>query len=279
VSAHRPRRARPSSRTLRIAALAAIIATADLLPLALILKQAVTPEQESFAWPPTWMPQTLTFENFGVLMQGPELAMGLALSVFVAVATVMATLLLVLPAAYVSARRPEMERTLDAATVLARLFPSIALAVPLAGLFVRAGIYNHPAGVGLVLAHTLTAIPVAFFILRQAFRDVPADVEHAARLDGASELGLFVRVTLPLVRPSLGAAAILVFLLSWDEFAFAMLIQVTNRTLPPLLYYFAAFGYPGMASAIACIMLAPALAVVFVLEPVMRSGALAGSNR
>ncbi|HYB98040.1 MAG TPA: carbohydrate ABC transporter permease [Candidatus Limnocylindrales bacterium] len=266
-------------RGIAISLTAAAIAFADLAPLALIFKQAVTPEQESFAWPPTWLPQTLTLENFRVLLEGQELMLGLALSLLVAVCTVVLTLALVLPAAYLSARRRSLERPLDAATVVARLFPSIALAVPMAALFVHAGLYNHPSGFGLVLAHTLAAIPIAFLVLRQAFREVPQDLEHAARLDGASELGLFLRVTLPLVRPSLGAAAILVFLLSWDEFAFAMLIQVTNRTLPPLLYYFAGFGYPGMASAIGCIMLVPALAVVFVLEPAMRSGALAGSNR
>jgi len=54
---------------------------------------------------------------------------------------------------------------------------------------------------------------------------------------------------------------------------------VTHRSLPPLLYYFAAFGFPGLASALAAIMLVPALLVVLVLEPALRSGVLAGSSR
>jgi len=66
---------------------------------------------------------------------------------------------------------------------------------------------------------------------------------------------------------------------SWDEFAYALILQVTNRPLPPLLYYFAAFGYPGMASALATIMLVPALAIIAVMAPVIRSGALTGSGR
>ena len=103
--------------------------------------------------------------------------------------------------------------------------------------------------------------------------------EEAARLDGASALGTFWRITLPLVRPSLAAAGILVFLVSWDEFAYALLLQVTNRSLPPLLYYLAAFGYPGMASAVAAIMLVPALCIILVLEPALRSGVLSGSGR
>jgi ABC-type glycerol-3-phosphate transport system permease component len=163
--------------------------------------------------------------------------------------------------------------------VVTRLFPSIALAVPLAALFVGAGLYDHPAGVGLWLAHTLVALPFAFLVLRAAFRGVPAELEEAAELDGATPAGTFLRVTLPLVRPSLAAAALLVFLVSWDEFAYALLLQVTHRSLPPLLYYFAAFGFPGLASALAAIMLVPALLVVLVLEPALRSGVLAGSGR
>ena len=68
---------------------------------------------------------------------------------------------------------------------------------------------------------------------------------------------------------SLAAAAILVFLVSWDEFGYALLLQVTNRSLPPMLYYLAAFGHPGLASAVAAIMLgldALGLAALFSAE-------------
>ena len=115
--------------------------------------------------------------------------------------------------------------------------------------------------------------------LKTEFLKGPRGVEEAARLDGASGWGVFWRVSLPLVRPSLAATIILVFLVSWDEFAYAVLLQVTNRSLPPLLYYLAAFGYPGLASAVAAIMLVPALGVIVVLEPALRSGGLAGSGR
>ncbi|MFQ5667500.1 MAG: carbohydrate ABC transporter permease [Candidatus Binatia bacterium] len=266
-------------RTWTLPALAFAVAAIDLLPLALILKQAFTPERESFAWPPTWVPQHLTLENFHTLGATIELGNGLWLSALVALLTVVSTLLLTLPAAWVAARQQRMDRPLDAAMIVTRLFPSIALAVPLAALFVYARLYNNPAGLGLWLAHTLLGIPVAFLILRTAFRDVPVELEEAALLDGATGFGAFWRVSLPLVRPSLAAAGILVFLVSWDEFAYAMLLQVTNRSLPPLLYYLAAFGYPGLASAVAAIMLAPALCIIVVLEPALRSGGLAGSGR
>jgi ABC-type glycerol-3-phosphate transport system permease component len=260
-------------------AAAGVVALANLAPLALILKQALTPERETFAWPPTWLPHAVTLENFRTVTGAVEFGRGLALSFGVAAATVAAALALALPAAWLAARRPSADRPLDVAMVVTRLFPSIALAVPLAALFVGAGLYDHPAGVGLCLAHTLVSLPFAFLVLRSAFRAVPPELEEAAQLDGASPGATFLRVTLPLVRPSLAAAALLVFLVSWDEFAYALLLQVTHRSLPPLLYYFAAFGFPGLASALAAIMLVPALLVVLVLEPALRSGVLAGSGR
>ncbi|MBP1688031.1 MAG: carbohydrate transporter rane protein 2, family [Deltaproteobacteria bacterium] len=268
-----------SRRRTTLVLLALGVATLDLLPLALILKQAFTPERESFAWPPTWWPHEFTLDNFRTLGTTIELERGFWLSLGVAGLTVTSALILTLPAAWLAARRPRADRPLDAAMIVARLFPTIALAVPLAALFVSVGLYNHPAGLGLWLAHTLLAIPVAFLVLRTGFRDVPAELEDAARLDGASACGAFLWVTLPLVRPSLAAAGILVFLVSWDEFAYALLLQVTNRSLPPLLYYLSAFGYPGLASAVAAIMLVPALAIIFVLEPALRSGTLSGSGR
>jgi multiple sugar transport system permease protein len=267
-------------RTALLIALGALVTAVDLAPIALILKQALTPERESFAWPPTWLPREPTLENFRELAIAVELGSGFWLSVTVAALTMTSSLAIALPAAWLAARRPSAwDRPLDAALITARLFPSIALAVPLAAIFVHARLYNHPAGLGLWLAHTLLGIPFAFLILRTAVRAVPIELEEAARLDGATTFGAVWRVTLPAIRPSLAAAGILVFLVSWDEFAYALLLQVTNRSLPPLVYYLAAFGHPGLASALAAIMLVPALAVILVLEPALRSGALSGSGR
>jgi multiple sugar transport system permease protein len=251
----------------------------NLLPVWLIVKQAITPERESFAWPPTWWPAEPTLENLRALSVSVELGTGLIRSASVAAAAVLLALALALPAAWLAARRSDSARPLDASMVAARLFPPIALAIPLAVLFVRLGLYNHPSGAGLVLAHALIGLPFAFLVLRAGFAAVPRELEDAARLDGASPARVFALVSLPLVRPSLAAAALLVFLVSWDDFALALLLQVTERTLPPLLYYLSAFGFPGLASAVALVLLVPAVLVIAVLEPALRSGVVAGSGR
>ncbi|MEW6268249.1 MAG: carbohydrate ABC transporter permease [Thermodesulfobacteriota bacterium] len=260
-------------------AIACLVAAVSLTPLAVIVKQAFTPDRESFAWPPTFVPRTLTLENFAAIADAVEVGAGLAMSVSVALLAVVLALGLALPAAWLAARDVPAGRGLDLLVVLARIFPAIAVAVPLAVLFVRAGLYNSPVAAGLWFAHALLGLPIAFLVLRAGFRAVPRELEDAARLDGARPLAVLWRVTLPLVRPQLATAALLVFLASWDELTYALLLQVTNRTLPPLLYYLSAFGFPGLSSAVGVVMLLPALGLVVVLERVFRAGVLSGSER
>ncbi len=269
----------PRGQRVAAAVTIAMVVAAALLPLALVMKQALTPDRESFAWPPTWLPHELTTANFRALASSAEVPGAIALSAGLAVAVAVATLLIAAPAAWLAGRDRGASRALDGTIVLARVFPQIAIAVPLAVVFVRLGLYNRPSGAGLWLAHVLLGLPLAFLILRAGFRDVPPDVEAAAYLDGAGPVTVFLRVTLPLVRPQLATAGLLAWLLSWDDFGYALLLQVTNRTLPPLVYYLSAFGFPGLASAVAVVMLIPALVLVFVLEPAFRGGVLAGSDR
>ena len=132
-------------RAAAIAIASAMLSCVVLLPLALILKQAVTPDAESFAWPPTWLPRQPTLDNFRALLGSAELPYGLRLSVAVALLTVLSTLTLTVSAAWAAARVSPVGRRLDAVLVVVRVFPSLALAVPMAVLFVRFGLYNNPA--------------------------------------------------------------------------------------------------------------------------------------
>jgi len=104
---------------------AAAVAIVDLAPLALILKQALTPERESFAWPPTWRPHAVTLENFRTVTGAVEFGRGVVLSLGVAGATVAAALALALPAAWLAARRPTYDRPLDVVMVVTRVFPRL----------------------------------------------------------------------------------------------------------------------------------------------------------
>jgi ABC-type glycerol-3-phosphate transport system permease component len=261
------------------AALEVLVVAAAVVPLYLLAKQAITPELETFAWPPMWLPHRLTLSHFATVFAVGELRAAIFRSLFVgafsgAVATVFGAML-----AYAMARGARERSAGFAAVSGVRLTPMITVAIPLGIMLAAAGLYDTPSGVGLAIIHAAIAIPTAALTLYAAFEAIPREVEEAAWMDGASPLRIFFAIDLPLARGALAAAFTLCFILSWDEFGFALLMQQTNRTLPPLLYYYTVFGNVGAASALALLMMIPAVCVVVALGPALRGSLLAGSSR
>ena len=184
-------------------------------------------------------------------------------SILVALATVALSFALGLPAGYAIARYAFPGRdAVKLALVGMRMFPIIVIGVPLAALYIRVGLSDTLLGVAL--AHTSMALPFVVLITSSIFAGVPRDLEEAGLVFGLSRAGVFLRITLPLALPGLAAAGMFAFLLSWNEVFVASVLTLTNRTLPafvlvqvqaaPDLYKFAA----------TIIMVAPALAFVFI---------------
>ncbi len=275
--------ARAYGRACRLAtgrrAIEALVILAALAPLYLLVKQAIAPELESFAWPPLWLPHHLTGAHFAAVFAVAELRSAILRSLLVAavcaaIATVLGAML-----AYAMARGWAGRVAAFGAVTVTRMLPMIAVAIPLALGFIVLGLYDSPTGLGLALVHGALALPMAALTMYSAFLAIPPEVEEAAWLDGASPLRIFLAVDIPQVRGALAAALILSFILSWDEFGFALLLQVTNRTVPPLLYYYTVFGDVGPASALALLMMVPALCVIIALRPMIRGALMAGSLR
>ncbi len=274
-------RVQRASLLLRLArrVLESIVVIAAVLPLYLLLKQAITPDLESFAWPPLWLPHRPTAEHLASVVGVTELRSALVLSLVVALASAAMSSAMGAMLGWAMARSARCRRAGMGAISGVRLLPMIAVAIPLAIRFIELGLYNSPTGGGLALIHSALALPTAAIMSWSAFAAIPREVEEAAWLDGASPLRVFLSIDLPLARAALAASFILGFILSWDEFGFALLIQVTNRTLGPLLYYYTVFGDVGAASALALVMMIPAIAVIVALRPMLRGNALAGGFR
>jgi len=274
-------RARTESSGLAVArfALNAFVLAAAALPLYLLAKQSVTPELETFAWPPHWMAHHLTLSHFITVFAVNELrsavlrSLGVA-AISAAIATALGAML-----AYAMARSSFAQRVGFSTVTGVRLLPMITVAIPLGIILATLGIYDSASGIGLAIVHAAIAIPTAALTLYAAFAAIPLEVEEAAWIDGASPLRIFLTIDLPLARGAIATALILCFILSWDEFGFALLVQQTNRTLPPLLYYYTVFGNVGPASALAMLMMIPAVCVVVALGPSLRGVLTAGSSR
>lgn len=264
--------------TLR-AVIAAAVVLAAIIPLYLLVKQAITPEMESFAWPPDWLPHRIIAAHLKAVVALPELRSAILRSL--AVASLCAVLATALGAmlGYAMARSEAGRAAGFGSLTVARLLPMIAVAIPLAIGLGRLGLYDSPSGLGLALVHAALALPMAALTLYPSFVAIPREMEEAAWLDGASPARIFLKIDLPQARGALAAAFILSFILSWDEFGYALLIQVTHRTLPPLLYYYMVFGDVGPASALALLMMVPALCVVIALRPMLRGALMSGGLR
>ena len=267
-----------AGRTARFALEAFVIAAA-VLPLYLLAKQSVSPELETFAWPPHWLPHRLTLDHFLSVFEVNELRGAILRSL--AVAAISAAIATTLGAMLAHAMaRSAIAQCVGFSTVSGiRLLPMIAVAIPLGTILATLGVYDSPSGIGLAIVHAAIAIPTAALTIYASFAAIPLEIEEAAWIDGASPLRIFLTIDLPMARAAIATALILCFILSWDEFGFALLVQQTNRTLPPLLYYYTVFGNVGPASALALLMMIPAVIVVVALGPSLRGALTAGSSR
>ena len=150
-------------------------------------------------------------------------------SAVLAIGTVVLTLLITIPGAYaVSRLRFFGRRQISALFLAVYLFPSILLAVPLFVFFTRIGLSGSL--VAVLIVYVSQTVAVSIYMLRNYFDTIPVSLEEAAALDGCSRLGTLFRVSLPLAMPSVLANALFVFMFAWNEFLFALLFLVDDRS-------------------------------------------------
>jgi putative chitobiose transport system permease protein len=199
-----------------------LIALAMLLPLLWLVSTAFkSPGEDIFQFPPRFIPSQPTFQNFVAVWQSNPFGRYLFNSTLVAALTVGLNLLFCSLAAYPLARLEFRGKnalfTLIVATIL---IPFQIVMIPLYILTVQLGLRNTYLG----LLFPAIASAFGIFLLRQAFQGVPKDLEEAARMDGCSELGLWWHVMLPSIRPALVTLAIFVFIGSWSDFLWPLII-------------------------------------------------------
>lgn len=157
-------------------------------------------------------------------------------SVIVAAATTVLALLVAVPCAYAMARlRFRGKGPLLAAVLALSMSPQVAI-VPALFLVLRTvGLLDTRPG--LVLPYVTFATPLAVWLLAPFFRDLPAELEDAAQMDGASRLRAAMEVVVPLAAPAVATTAILTFLFAWNEFLFALSFTASpeRQTVPVAL--------------------------------------------
>lgn len=198
------------------------IAVVMLIPLVWLVSTSFKSSTEDlFKFPPQLLPTQPTLENFVTVWQSNPFGQYLFNSTLVSVLTVGLNLLFCSLAAYPLARLNFRGREIIFSAIVATiLIPFQIVMIPLYVFAVQLGLRNTYLGV------IFPGIASAFgiFLLRQAFQGVPKELEEAARMDGCSELGLWWHVMIPSIRPALVTLAIFVFIGSWSDFLWPLLV-------------------------------------------------------
>jgi len=147
-------------------------------------------------------------------------------STYIAVATVLLTLVLATLGAYAVTRlRFRGQSLMSYSILLIYMFPAIVLAIPLYVMFSKIGLRD--SGPVLILVYLAQTLPVALYMLRSYFLSLPPELEYAGLTDGCTRLGVIWRIVLPLSAPALASVALYTFMIAWNEFLFAFMFLDT----------------------------------------------------
>ena len=166
-------------------------------------------------------------------------------------------------------------------SVFARFVPVIVVMIPLYVTFRQLGLLNSVWGV--VIALTGFLLPYGVVILAPYFAAVPRELEEAARMDGCSRFGAFLRVTLPLSTPALASYGAIVFIVAWNDLLIPLILN--NRaefmTLPVVIASLVSdlFVFHNLMMAICLIALAPSVILVLLLRRFVVEGLSAGAMK
>lgn len=228
------RRSRAATVTLSVAG--ALIAAAVFLPLWWVFVSSTRPGNSYVdnMTPLSWLafvPWGGDLTNYSVLLSGP-FVLGLFNSFFVAGATILFGLLIAVPAAYALATMEFRGRGLVFSfIVIVAMIPFDAIAIPLSALFQGWNLSDSYAG--LILPALANGF--AIFVLRQFFLGIPSELIDAAEVDGLGRLGTLWRIVLPLSKPALIGAGMMLFLSQWQAYLWPLLIGTSpERQLAPI---------------------------------------------
>ncbi|MDE0391271.1 MAG: carbohydrate ABC transporter permease [Rhodospirillales bacterium] len=238
---------------------------AILLPLLWLLRVALTDKTTAYKIPPEWGQASIG--NFVEIFTGYPFFNYFINSVTVAIGATVIALPLAAAIAYAFARYNTGGMSLRLVVLSSQMLPPVILVLPLFTLFLKAQLLNSL--VGLIAAHLTISLPFLAWLLVAFFDRNIALVEEAARVDGATRLQTFLRITLPVAAPGILAAGLLSFILSWNEFLFALILSgPQTNTLPVGLSSFQT--HRGVDISLLSAATICAILPVFVLLPFMR---------
>jgi len=229
-----------------------------------------------------FLPRTISLEHYRAIFSDAQFPAALWNSIGIASIATVLSVLLAMFAAYAIVRLRFRGRQLVLAAALSiAMFPPVAVIGPLFELWRTLGLYD--TWPGLILPYMTFTLPLAIWTLAAFFREIPWDLDQAARVDGATPLQAFRYVIAPLAAPGVFTAAILVFIFAWNDFLFAAALTSTNaaRTVPAAIAFFTGssrFELPtGSIAAASVVVTLPVTLLVLLFQRRIVAGLTAGA--
>jgi multiple sugar transport system permease protein len=203
----------------------------SMFPLIWIFKMSIITRAELFAAPPTIVPQNPTGSEYTQIFGDPAFQQALLNSAIIAGVTTVVCLFFGSIAAYAIARLRFRFKSPVMTLILAiSFFPAVAIIAPLFLQYSALGLVDTYWAA--IISDTVFALPLTVWLLVAFFKELPKDLEEAAKVDGATTIQAFRKVIVPLAAPGVFTTAILTFIFAWNEFLFATTFLFTPDTQP-----------------------------------------------
>jgi len=259
-----------------IAAVAIFLAAFTILPLYILFKVSISAPQEVMTAHPSFWIQNPTLEHWARILQPGNLVGPATHSLVVATGAAILAVVIAAPASYVISRLPRGWRYgVILGLLFTRMFPDVAIAMPIAITFLRLGL--NDTDLGLILAHLVPILPFVAWILVGTFEVIPRELEEAAQVDGNGQIGTLLRVVFPLAAPGIAVAALFAWLASWNDLVYAIYLFLSERTLPLMTYYFSNRGSVFDTATYAVLLTIPVLVITLALQRYIQAGTLSGA--
>lgn len=204
-----------------------------IFPFLWMISTSLKHASDIFTPTPQWIPSAVTFSHYVDLWTTTPFPVYFRNSVIVAVLTTLVTLFISTFFAYGLSRfRFRGRKTMLNMLLVSQMFPLVLLIIPIYLVFIQLDLMDSFGS--LVIAYCTFAIPFATLMLKSYFDGLPTETEEAAFIDGCSPVGAIFRIVIPLSAPAIAAVGLFAFILSWQEFIFALTLVNSEqmRTLP-----------------------------------------------
>jgi ABC-type glycerol-3-phosphate transport system permease component len=252
----------------------------SMFPLIWIFKMSIITRAELFAAPPTILPKNPTGQEYAQIFSDPAFQQALLNSAIISGVTTVVCLFFGSIAAYAIARLRFRFKSPVMTLILAiSFFPAVAIIAPLFLQYSAVGLIDTYWSA--IISDVVFALPITVWLLVAFFKELPKDLEEAARVDGATTIQAFRKVIVPLAAPGVFTTAILTFIFAWNEFLFATTFLFTPETQPVTVVIpnFASqytTDYGAQAAA-AVVVTVPLVIMVLIFQRRIVSGLTAGA--